>query len=299
MAQLTPFKAEHDDDIPVGVQLGWRLRALIAAGRLAPGERLPSVRDLAQWADVNVNTVRSVYARLEADGLVATRHGSGSFVADDAGGSSEVERIAADAIEAAARAGVDPRDVAIVALVSAGLPAIPDDLPAADPAEDDGPAPGEIAAELGLDADSWLNAPEGAARRELRRQIGTLEAELAAYPPDPARWSAPARAAEPRIAGVAELAATRDALLGELAAARSTAALRSRRERRAREVRDAIIADPAAHRWEVVSAAETGEEGCTTWQVAPRMGPLGALMSWWRVRVSGGCPLALPLAAAT
>jgi GntR family transcriptional regulator len=298
MAQLTPFRTEHDDDIPVGVQLGWRLRALIAAGRLAPGERLPSVRDLAQWADVNVNTVRSVYARLEADGLVATRHGSGSFVADGAGGSSEVERIAAEAIEAAARAGVDPRDVAIVALVSAGLPAIPDDLPLADPADDDGPAPGEIAAELGLDADSWLNAPEGAARRELRRQIGKLEAELAAYPPDPARSQGPARAAEPRIAGVAELAATRDALLGELAAARSTAALRSRRERRAREVRDAIVADPAAHRWEVVSAAETGEEGCTTWQVAPRMGPLGALMSWWRIKVSGGCPLAVPLAAA-
>jgi DNA-binding transcriptional regulator YhcF (GntR family) len=296
-ATATPFSADHDDQLPVGVQLGWRLRALISAGRLTPGERLPSVRDLAQWADVNVNTVRSVYARLEADGLVATRQGSGSFVADGAGGSPEVERIAAEALDAAAKAGVDPRDVAIVALVSAGLPAIPDELPPAGPADDEGP--GEVAAELGLDADSWLNAPEGAARRELRRQIGKLESELAAYPPDPDRWSAPARAVEPRIAGVAELAATRDALLGDLAAARNTAALRSRREGRAREVRDAIVADPAAHRWEVVSAAETGEEGCTTWQVAPRMGPLGALMSWWRIKVSGGCPLAPPLAAAS
>ena len=42
---------------------------------------------------------------------------------------------------------------------------------------------------------------------------------------------------------------------------------RSRRERRAREVRDAMVADPAGHRWEVVSAAETGEQGCTTWGV--------------------------------
>jgi DNA-binding transcriptional regulator YhcF (GntR family) len=298
MAQLTPFKTEHDDDIPVGVQLGWRLRALIASGRLVPGERLPSVRDLAEWADVNVNTVRSVYARLEADGLVATRHGSGSFVADGAGGSPDVERIAADAIAAAAEAGVDARDVAIVALVAAGLPAIPDELPPASEPSANAEVPDQIAAELGLDAESWLEAPEGAARRELRRQIGRLEAELAAYPPEHQTSALPVRPAEPRIAGVAELATTRDALLAELAAVRNSAARRSRRERRAREVRDAIVADPAAHRWEVVSSAETGEDGCVTWQVSPRMGPLGALMNWWRVRVSGGCPLAPPLAAA-
>lgn len=297
MAQsLTPFKTDHTDDIPVGVQLGWRLRALIASGRLAPGERLPSVRELAEWAGVNVNTVRATYAKLESDGLVATRHGRGSFVADGAGGSTEVERIAAEAIDAAATAGVDPRDVAIVALVAAGLPAIPDELPEMEP--EDGLAAHDIATELGLD-EAWVDAPEGAARRELRRQIGKLEAELAAYPPDPSSGPVPLHVAEPRIAGVPELSATRDSLLTAIATARQAAALRSRRERRAREVRDAIVADPAAHRWEVVSAAETGEEGCTTWQVAPRMGPLGALMSWWRIKVSGGCPLAGPLAAAS
>ena len=296
MAQTlsTPFTTDHEDELPVGVQLAWRLRALIASGRLTPGDRLPSVRELADWAEVNVNTVRSVYARLEADGLIATRHGRGSFVADGAGGSAEVERIAAEAIAAAATAGVDARDVAIVALVSAGLPDIPEELP---PASDTEPGPPEIAAELGL-SETWTDAPEAAARRELRRQIGKLEAELAAYPPDPARAESPLRPTEPRIAGVAELAATRDGLLNELAAARAEAAKRGRRERRAREVRDAIVADPSAHRWEVVSAAETGEEGCVTWDVAPRMGPLGALMNWWRVRVSGGCPLPTPLAAA-
>lgn len=287
-SQQTPFAADPADEIPIGVQLNWRLRALIASGRLAAGERLPSVRDLAEWAGVNVNTVRATYAKLESDGLVTTRHGRGSFVADGAGGSPEVERIAAEAIDAAAAAGVDPRDVAIVALVSAGLPAIPDELP---------PANADIAAELGLE-ETWLDAPEGAARRELRRQIGKLEAELAAYPPDPRSGPAPVHTPEPRIAGVAELSATRDALLAEIAAARQAAAAQSQRERRAREVRDAIVADPDAHRWEVVSAAETGEEGCTTWQASPRMGPLGALMSWWRIKVSGGCPLAPPLAAA-
>jgi hypothetical protein len=51
-----------------------------------------------------------------------------------------------------------------------------------------------------------------------------------------------------------------------------------------------MVADPASHRWEVVSAQETGEDGCAEWQVGSRLGPLGALMSWWRVKVSGGCP---------
>ena len=83
--QASPFTADPGDELPVGVQLAWRLRALIASGRLAPGERLPSVRALAGWAGVNVNTVRGVYARLEDEGLVATRHGAGSFVAEGAG----------------------------------------------------------------------------------------------------------------------------------------------------------------------------------------------------------------------
>ena len=92
--------------------------------------------------------------------------------------------------------------------------------------------------------------------------------------------------AEPRIASAAELERTRDALLRQLGAARATAAVRARRRRRAREVRDAMVAARSGA-VEVVSADETGEEGCATWEVAPRLGPLGALMSWWRLKVSG------------
>jgi DNA-binding transcriptional regulator YhcF (GntR family) len=297
-SEASPFTADPGDELPVGVQLAWRLRALIASGRLAPGERLPSVRALAGWAGVNVNTVRGVYARLEDEGLVATRHGAGSFVAEGAGGSPEVERIAAEAIDAARDAGVDAREVAIVALVSASLPEVLDlGLPNEPPVDDDEPELDleELAAELDLD-DSWLEADELGARRELRRQIGRLEAQLAGYRRDLESLDEPRplRPPEPRIASAAELERTRDTLLRQLAAARNAAAQRARRERRAREVRDAIVADPGAHRWEVVSSADTGEEGCATWQAEPRLGPLGALMSWWRVRVSGGCPLSRP-----
>lgn len=290
-ATREPFRADAEDELPVGVQLAWRLRALIAARRLVPGERMPSVRTMADWAGVNVNTVRAAYSRLEGDGLIVTRHGRGSFVADDAPGSAEVERIAAEAIEAARAAGIDPRDVAITALVSSDLPeALDDGLPEEDHSEPELDL-GTIASELELD-ESWLDTDEGAGRRELRRQIGRLEAELASYSRELAPAGEPTRPREPRVAGVAELATTRDALLAQLGAARAAAIGRARRERRAREVRDAMLTDPGGHRWEVVSSAETGELGCSTWQVSPRLGPLGALMSWWRVKVSGGCPLA-------
>src|SRR4051794_11575742 len=154
----TPFVANPHDELPVGLQLGWRLRALISSGRLEPGERMPSVRTLAQWAQVNVNTVRGVYARLEDEGLIVTRHGAGSFVADSAPRSPEIERIAAEAIDASRDAGVDPREVALIALVSASLPealeeGLPEEPPEAE--EDQEPDLEQLAAELDLD-DSWL-----------------------------------------------------------------------------------------------------------------------------------------------
>jgi DNA-binding FadR family transcriptional regulator len=61
-----------------------RLSADIAAGRLAPGERLPSERDLARALGVGRASVREALAALSNQGLLETRPGSGSFVATDA-----------------------------------------------------------------------------------------------------------------------------------------------------------------------------------------------------------------------
>src|SRR5436190_12847804 len=175
-ADSAPFRTDPNDEVPVGLQLVWRLRALIATGRLLPGDRLPSVRALAEWSGVNVNTVRAAYAKLEDERLVATHHGLGTFVGSEATPSPELERIAGDAIDRAREAGLDPRDLAIVAMTVAALPEGLDDPVLG--AEVDEPDPA-------------LPSDSRAARRTLREQIARLEAELASYQHELARESPP------------------------------------------------------------------------------------------------------------
>lgn len=184
---------DRDADVPLGVQLAWALRARIVAGTLGPGDRLPALHQLAADAGVNANTVRAVYQRLEQDGLVATRHGSGTFVAGGGEGDERraLAQLAADAARAASAAGVDRRELA-AALYGSG------DVPAAIPADD-----------------------EAAVRRRLRAQIAALEHALselrASAPPD--AGSGASSSPRPRLLSAAELAEERDELLRRLAEA--------------------------------------------------------------------------------
>jgi GntR family transcriptional regulator len=68
------------DATPLYAQLERGLRASIAAGRLRPGDQLPTVRQLAVDLQVNANTVARVYGELERAGVIETRRGVGSFV---------------------------------------------------------------------------------------------------------------------------------------------------------------------------------------------------------------------------
>jgi len=77
------LRVDRGGEVPLGTQLAWKLRELVGE-RLAPGDRLPSLRAVAAAAGVNVNTVRAVYARLEAEGLVRGEQGRGTFVAEPA-----------------------------------------------------------------------------------------------------------------------------------------------------------------------------------------------------------------------
>jgi GntR family transcriptional regulator len=77
-------RVDRDSDLPLGAQLARALREWIA-GEAAPGTRLPSVRELAAAAGVNVNTARAVYGRLESEGLVRSEQGRGTFIAPPPG----------------------------------------------------------------------------------------------------------------------------------------------------------------------------------------------------------------------
>jgi len=69
------------DPTPIYAQLDRGLRAAIAAGRLQPGDQLPTVRQLAVELQINANTVARVYAELERARILETRRGVGSFIA--------------------------------------------------------------------------------------------------------------------------------------------------------------------------------------------------------------------------
>src|SRR3954447_4620816 len=105
MADFPDLQVDRESDVPLGTQLGWKLGTLIRTGRLAPGTRLPGVRDLAEQAGVHVNTVRGVYSRLEDAGLIASEHGRGTFVASGAAERAELVRVLADVVAEATSAG--------------------------------------------------------------------------------------------------------------------------------------------------------------------------------------------------
>jgi len=68
--------------VPLYYQLAEQIRALIQAGRLAAGERLPAERDLAGDVGISRMTARQAIAYLVRDGTLAVRHGVGTFVAE-------------------------------------------------------------------------------------------------------------------------------------------------------------------------------------------------------------------------
>jgi GntR family transcriptional regulator len=74
------LRVEKGSAVPISRQIADQIATLCASGTLQPGERLPSVRELARELAVNQNTVLRVYERLCGDGLLELRHGQGTFV---------------------------------------------------------------------------------------------------------------------------------------------------------------------------------------------------------------------------
>lgn len=76
------MRIEPSSGVPIARQLADQIRTQCASGNLKPGDRLPSVRELARTLAINQNTVLRVYERLTNEQFLDRRHGDGTYVAD-------------------------------------------------------------------------------------------------------------------------------------------------------------------------------------------------------------------------
>lgn len=91
----------------------------VASGRLAPGARLPTIRQLAADLDLATNTVARAYRELEADSVIETRGRKGSFVCEHLAknprptAARQLDAIARTCIDDARRLGAPTGDIAL------------------------------------------------------------------------------------------------------------------------------------------------------------------------------------------
>ena len=152
-------------------------------------------------------------------------------------------------------------------------------------------------AELELELAPGIALPEldeTAARCDLRAQITKLETELCAAvsaglphlhvrPPV-------ARRDGGRLLDLGALERVRDELAARVRAARLDAKALGARQAKYRHLLEQMMLEPSRYPWVRVYNEDLGEPGCTSYHVRPRLGLLGMLMGWWRVKISSGCP---------
>jgi len=97
-----------DPDSPRALydQVAASIRSDILAGVLAPGDRLPAARDVAEALDINQHTVLHAYQRLRDEGLVDLRRGRGAVIAASAAPLAELAHDIDDLVRRAAALGV-------------------------------------------------------------------------------------------------------------------------------------------------------------------------------------------------
>ncbi|MDO8152170.1 GntR family transcriptional regulator [Isoptericola sp. b408] len=103
-----PLRIALTGSAPPADQIRDQIRGLVTTGRLGAGERLPSVRQLSADLGVAAGTVAKAYRSLEADGVLASRIGSGTRVSTTAGAAPHAVVESAQGLARAGReAGVD------------------------------------------------------------------------------------------------------------------------------------------------------------------------------------------------
>lgn len=113
--RIDPAAAE-----PIYAQIAAQVRIAAVRGEVAPGERLPAARDLAESLQVNLHTVLRAYQELRDTGLIELRRGRGAVVATDAARDLAELRDAVETLADVARRSHVPPDTTL-ALVKEAL----------------------------------------------------------------------------------------------------------------------------------------------------------------------------------
>ena len=106
------IRIDPQSDAPIFDQIAASVRADLATGRVAPGDRLASARDVAEALGVNLHTVLRAYQELRDEGLVDMRRGRGATVTDAAAPLAELHRDVVALVEKARRLGLSPDTLA-------------------------------------------------------------------------------------------------------------------------------------------------------------------------------------------
>jgi len=112
------IRIDRSDPVPIHNQIEQQIIGLIQSGRLKAGEQLPTMRALSIELEVNFNTEAHAYRELDAQGIIATRRGEGTFVSNTPGEAematirqNKLERLVRDLVMEANRLGYTPEEL--------------------------------------------------------------------------------------------------------------------------------------------------------------------------------------------
>ncbi|CAM4282963.1 GntR family transcriptional regulator [Saccharibacillus endophyticus] len=74
---------EFDNNLPIYLQIMNYIKLQIVTGKLGPGEKIPSVRELASELKINPNTIQRTFQELEREGVAESKRGLGRFVTSE------------------------------------------------------------------------------------------------------------------------------------------------------------------------------------------------------------------------
>ena len=111
------FRLDLESGVPVYRQIIDQVHGARASGAMRPGERLPTVRQMAVDLSINPNTVVRAYRELELTGIITTHQGTGTFLTEkkveipDAERERRLDQLVADFVSRAGREGFTIKDL--------------------------------------------------------------------------------------------------------------------------------------------------------------------------------------------